>query len=201
MKYRVSALILALTPQVALAHGSLAGGGGFYAGLAHPFLAWEHTILLIGLGLSLGSLRRIAARLPLAALLCGLVAGLALAPFFGVAGAGPAVLVLAVVAGAAVVLALDLPVGVLAPLALATGMAVGLDTGVPPPPNMTAVEVYAPYFGVVVGVFLVVLNAMALASLANRPPFTIAVRMVGSWIIAIALMVLALHLRQFTGAT
>ena len=201
MKLRVGAVALALMPDAALAHGTLAGGGGFYAGLAHPFLAWEHTILLVGLGLSLGALGRLWARSPLWGLLIGLGMGLALGPFLGFAGSGTAVLLLAIVIGAALALALRLPVAVLTVLAVGTGAAVGLDTGMPIPPNMTAVEVYAPYFGVVVGAYLIVLNAMALSSVATRPPFTIAVRMAGSWIIAIALMVLALHLRQFTGAT
>lgn len=201
MKYRVSAVLLALTPEVAQAHGTLAGGGGFYAGLAHPFLAWEHTILLIGLGLLLGGLGRLHARLPLWSLLIGLVTGLALGPLLGMAGSGPAVLLIALLAGATLAMAIRLPVQVLAIMALGSGLAVGLDTGVPPPPNMTAVELYAPYLGVVVGVHLIVLNAMAVASIATRPPFTIAVRMAGSWIIAIAVLVLVLHLRNFVGAT
>lgn len=138
------------------------------------------------------------ARLPVLSLLAGLGAGLAFGPFLGMAGSGPAVLLLSVLTGLALVLAMRLPVVVLSLLALCTGAAVGLDTGVPPPPNMTAVETYAPYFGVIVGVYLIVLNAMAIASVATRPPYTIAVRMAGSWIIAIAVMVLALHLRQFT---
>lgn len=200
MKRRVSALLLALTPQTAVAHGALAGGGGFYAGLAHPFLAWEHTILLIGLGLLLGGLERVKARLPLIGLLIGLGSGLAFGPTLALAGSATVVLLLAILTGAALALALRLPVPLLAVLALCTGNAIGLDTGVPPPPSAAAIELYAPYVGVIVGAFLIVLNAMALASVATRPVFAIAVRMAGSWIIAIALMVLALHLRPLTGA-
>ena len=37
---------------------------------------------------------------------------------------------------------------------------------------------------------------MALASVAHRPPYGIAVRVAGSWIAAAAVMVLALHLRH-----
>ncbi|WP_054006532.1 HupE/UreJ family protein [Cypionkella psychrotolerans] len=200
MRLRVGVVLLALTPQAAAAHGTLAGGGGFYAGIEHPFLAWEHTILLIGLGLLLGRLGRMRARLPLCGLLIGLGAGLIFGPALGFPGSGVSILLLAMLAGAIVVLMLPVPMLLLAVLMLMGGVAVGLDTGVPPPPDMTAIELYAPYLGVVVGVFLIVLNVMALASLATRPPYTIAVRMVGSWIIAIAMMVLALHLRQITGA-
>ena len=59
---------------------------------------------------------------------------------------------------------------------------------------------YAPYAGVFVGVFLLALNAMALASVAHRPPYTIAVRVAGSWIAATAVMVLALRLRDLGAA-
>lgn len=196
MKVGVGVVVLALVPQAASAHGSLAGGGGFYAGIAHPFLAWEHTIVLIGLGLLIGSLGRLNGRIPLLCLLIGLCAGLASEPILQLAWSGTFVLVLAVTAGIALVVGKPLPLALTAILALITGAAVALDTGVPPPPNMTAVEVYAPYFGVTVGVFLIVLNAMAVATWATHPPFTIGVRMVGSWIAAIALMLLALHLRQ-----
>ena len=48
------ALIWAAPAQ---AHGTLAGGGGFYAGAAHPFLAVEHLLLLLAGGMLLGRVR------------------------------------------------------------------------------------------------------------------------------------------------
>ena len=77
-------------------------------------------------------------------------------------------------------------------LAAAAGLATGLDTGVPP----ATVATWVPYAGVLVGVFLIVLNAMAAATVARRPPYGIAVRVAGSWITAAAVMLLALHTRR-----
>lgn len=186
----------ALAAGPARAHGTLPGGGGFYAGAAHPFLAWEHLLLLIALGLLLGQPPREAGRAPLAVLALALAAGLALAAE-GVAWSAATLVVLggAMLGGGALALALALPVAVRAAFAAVAGLAIGLDTGVPVPQAGAGIAALLPFAGVLVGVFLIVLNAMALASVAVRPPFSIAVRVAGSWIVAVAVMVLALAIR------
>lgn len=185
------ALVALATP--AHAHGTLPGGGGFYAGLAHPFLAWEHLLLLVALGLLLGRHPRGSARIALLALALALAAGLA----FGTARAWPeaagAVLIATLVAGAAIATAMPVPPLAATALAAACGLAIGLDTGVPVPQGGVA---FAPYAGVLVGVFLIALDTMALASVAHRPPGPIAVRIAGSWIVAVAAMLLALQLQR-----
>ena len=180
------------------AHGTLAGGGGFYAGAAHPFLAWEHLLLLIALGLILGRPPRAPGRVPIAVLALALGAGLALASREVVwPAAAPVILISAMLGGGVLALSLALPVAVRAVFAAAAGLAIGLDTGVPVPQVGAGPVALLPFAGVVVGVFLIVLNTMALASVAVRPPFSIAIRVAGSWIVAVALMVLALELRPF----
>jgi urease accessory protein len=186
----IVAFAVALTATAAHAHGSLPGSGGFYAGALHPLVALEHLLLLLALGLQLGSAPDGPARAPLIALAGALGTGLLL----GLAGlAWPAaplgILTGAVLAGAA--LAAGAPLGgpALALLAAAAGLATGLDTGVPS-------ATWTPQAGVFLGVFLIVLNAMAAASVARRPPWGIAVRVVGSWVAAAALMMLAMHIRR-----
>lgn len=195
----LAAASLSATP--AHAHGALPGTGGFYAGALHPFLAWEHLLMLIGVGLLLGQQPRRAMRAPLACLGLALGVGLAIGTS---APAAPAVslviLAAATTAGAALALALALPVMAAAAAAAVSGLSTGLDTDVPVLADSAFVATYAPHFGVFVGVFLIVLNAMALASAARRPPYTIAVRVAGSWIAASAVMVLALHFRLGAGA-
>jgi urease accessory protein len=194
----VLAAILAAGP--AAAHGTLPGGGGFYAGALHPFLAWEHLFLLIALGLLMGRPPQRAGRAPLAWLALGLAAGLALGAAGLVWSAAPlVVLAEALLVGLALALALPLPAAVLAVAAAAAGLAVGLDTGVPS--GNGAATLLLPRTGVVVGVFLIALNAMALAALARRPPFPVALRVAGSWIVAVAAMVLALQVRRLGWVT
>jgi urease accessory protein len=184
----VAAVLLWAGP--ASAHGGLPGGGGFLSGALHPFAAVEHLVLLLSLGLLAGRLPRERRGRAFALLLAGLLAGLA-ASVTGRAGLLPAgaataaILVLALIAG--LVLALDptLPAAAVAGAALVAGLAVGADTEV----ESAAVLAAA---GVVVGVFLIVLDAAALSAWTTQPPLPIARRVAGSWIAAIAIMLLAL---------
>jgi hydrogenase/urease accessory protein HupE len=184
------ALVLALAATPAAAHGALAGAGGFYAGMLHPVLAWEHLLLLLALGGLLGRRPRMPAAAPLTALAAALATGLAL----GTAGiawaAAPfGILAAAAVAGAALAAGLPARGPAAAILATACGLAIGIDTGVP------GGAAWLAHAGVLTGVLLIALNAMALTSAAARPPYAVAVRVAGSWITAAAVMVLALHLR------
>lgn len=185
------ALVLAVLPELAAAHGGLPGGGGFYSGAAHPFLAIEQFMGLLALGLLLGG--GAGSRLPLLFLAATLCAGLAAG--LGYSGAEPLMLGLALVLGGLLAVGQPVPVWGMSLAAVLTGWIVGTDTDVPAPASTSLAESVAPFAGVVVGVFLIVLNAAALSSAAKGPAAGIALRIVGSWIAAIALMVLALELR------
>lgn len=184
-------IALCLPAGPALAHGTLAGGGGFYAGALHPFLAWEHTLALVTLGLVLGAPR------PGRAALIGLALGLGAGLSFGALAvpAAPGLLAAAAVLAGALAAGLALPLSMLALGAAGVGAAVGIDTAVPVAASADPVEIAAPFAGLACGVFVIVLDAMALASLALRPPFAVALRVAGSWIAAVAIMALALGLR------
>lgn len=195
MIHAVAAVAL-LWAAPALAHGTLPNGGGFYAGLLHPFLASEHLLLLIGLGLLLGRQPRQPAQVPLAGLALALGAGLALTDAGDATTVAAAVILVgAVAAGGALAAAQPVPALVLTGIAAAAGLAIGFDTGVPAPMQGSGLGAVVPYAGVFVGVFLVTLNTMALASVAWRPPYTIALRVAGSWIVAAAVILLALIAR------
>ncbi len=177
--------LLAATP--AAAHGTLPGGGGFQAGVAHPFLAAEHLLLLIGLGALLG---RQGLRRPLAGLLIGLICGLGLTLLHW-GPMQPAILILALVVGG--LLAAAIPVGdaVLIGIATVAGILVGADTD--------GATVIGAYVGVIAGVFLIVLNSMALARLGATWLNGVPLRVAGSWVAAAAILVLAFLLRTTLG--
>jgi urease accessory protein len=183
------------------AHGAMAGGGGFYAGAAHPFVAWEHLLLLLATGLLLGRRPKRHAGLPLIGLAVALLGGLAA----GAAGLGLSVfpgfvLGLGLLSGLLLASALLPPTLAMTILTVSTGIAIGLDTDVPMLTASSNIDVYTTYIGVFVAVFVIVLDMMALSLVVKRPPFTIALRIAGSWVAAVSLMVLALHLRGMTGA-
>jgi urease accessory protein len=194
----LAAAPLSLSAGPAAAHGGLPGGGGFLSGALHPFAAVEHLVLLLALGLLAGLLPRERRPRALALLLAGLLAGLA-ATVTGRAGLLPAgtvaaaILALALIGG--LLLALDpaLPAAAVPGVALAAGLAVGADT------EVGGASALAAAAGVVVGAFLIVLDAAALSAWATRPPLPIARRVAGSWIAAIAIMLLALAISSARG--
>lgn len=193
----VLAALLAWTAVPAAAHGGLGGGDGFLSGALHPFIAVEHLILLLGLGLLSGRLSMERRGLSFAFLGIGLVGGAVSAQIahpLPTRTLAVAILGLAFAIGCLVSLASyrRLPRVLIAALASLAGLAVGLDTDL----AGTAQEVWSvrlvPMLGLATGVFLIVLDAAALSSIAQRPPFPVVVRVAGSWIAAVGLMLLAL---------
>lgn len=176
---RISAALgLSCLAGPALAHGTLPGGGGFYTGLLHPLYALEHGVALVALGLLLGLADR---RAPLLALAAGTAASLSLPWPLPVA---PALLLAAAaaLAGAALALALRPPPAALAALAALAGLAVGADS--------EAASAVATA-GLMTGIALVTLNAVALARPLAAPARVVVLRVAGSWIAAFAVLLLA----------
>lgn len=178
------ALLLMMAALPAQAHGTLPGGGGFYSGALHPLVALEHLLALLASGLILG---RDGLRRPLWALGVGLVAGL----WLGVTVAGLTVGLLAVTLGFGALLALQIrvPEWAYGALLLAVGLAVGLETDLP------ALNARLAAVGVSAAVFLITMNAFALGSVLAGSRLSVALRVAGAWMLAVALMVLALNLR------
>ncbi len=181
-----------MIPGKVAAHGGLPGGGGFYSGVAHPVLAVEQFLALLAFGLLLGRQTGAYARSPLGVLVLGVAGGLA----FGTMGVAdePMLLAMALVCGAGVAVSLPPPIWGTAVLAGLIGWLVGRGTDVPSTIPASLVDASMPYAGVFVGVVLITLNAAALAMVAQGPVPRTAVRVLGSWIAAIALMVVALRI-------
>ncbi len=178
------ATLLILSASAAQAHGSLPGGGGFYSGALHPLVALEHLLVLLVAGLALG---RDGDRRPLWALALGLAAGLS--SWQEVSGLSVVLLVLTLGLGTVLALQWRLPDWVHVVALLVIGLAVGLDTDLPKTAPMMA------GFGVSVTVFLLTLNAFALGLALGGSRAAIVLRVAGAWMLAAALMVLALSLR------
>jgi len=196
LRAAAAAALLSLAAGPAAAHGGLAGGAGFLSGALHPFVATEHLVLLLGLGLLSGQLPPERRGLGFAAVGLGLLAGLAAGRATGLPAGVIAVAILAsaCLLGGLVALA-PRPLGwAVAPvLAALAGLGVGLDTDLAAPGAPASLGRAA---GVVAGAYLIVLDAAALAAWAARPLFAIGVRVAGSWIAAIAFLLLALAISR-----
>jgi urease accessory protein len=167
--------------------------GAFLHGLQHPLMAPAHIIALIGLGLLIG---RQARCIPAASAFgLGLVSGLAaLVAAVGETDAATVLLVASALIGLAVALAVRLPLVVVTPLAVVVGVAVGLDS---PPQEMTYARAIAALVGTGIGASVLVSVVAFVAAKLSQPWQAIGVRILGSWIAASAVLVLALQFARW----
>jgi hydrogenase/urease accessory protein HupE len=176
--------LLALVALPAEAHGTLPGGDGFYAGALHPFVALEHLLALFSVGLILG---RDGLRRPLWPLAIGLCGGIWLGA--GVAGLQVVLLAVTLLIGVLLALQSKLPEGAVAVVLLVAGAGVGMDTDLP------RINLGVAFVGLCVSTFLITMNAFALGAAVSGGRGAIVLRVAGAWMVAVSLMVLALHLR------
>jgi hypothetical protein len=166
--------------------------GGLQAGLLHPFTVPAHVVALLGLGLMIGEQRRRA--VTLLALALGLLVGLAaLAWAVGETAASIVLLGGAAVAGLTAAIGRPMPMVVAAPVALVIGASLGLDS----PPQAASIQAAnAALIGTGLGAFGAVAVAAAMASRLRRGWLRFAPRVLGSWIAASAILVIALRLAR-----
>jgi urease accessory protein len=167
----------------------VAGVAGFYGGVLHPFLVPAHVMALVGLGLLIG---RQESRVVLtSAFVAGLTGGLAaIAAAFGETPADLVLLTTAAIAGLLVASGIALPAWAGAPLACVIGAAIALDS---PPTEPTIREADAALFGTWLGAIILAVVVTACARRLTRHWQKLGVRVLGSWIAASAILVLALN--------
>jgi urease accessory protein len=194
MRRLIWPVAIAAWPQAALAHAPVEGFDGFAGGLLHPITVPAHTAALVGLGL-------LIARQPAGSRILSLVSfGLALAG--GLAAIGLAVgesaadhvvsfvtLICGFWVASAAAVRPSLARLLLAALAAIGGAAIGLDS----PPDTTSIpDAINMLIGTAIGAWLGLALAIVLASRARRDWQRVALRVIGSWLAASAILALAL---------
>jgi hydrogenase/urease accessory protein HupE len=180
-----------LAVQPAMAHPPPLGVGGFAGGLLHPLLVPAHGLALVGLGVLIGQQAgwgRAVVVAGIVALAAGLgVMTLGVVPLF----VGEALLALAALTG--LLVALARPVSEIAGgvLATATGFAIALDS---PPEVLSLREANLMLAGTGLGAALLLIVTSELARRLQSAWPRIAMRILGSWIAASAILVLAVRL-------
>jgi urease accessory protein len=163
-------------------------------GLLHPLAVPAHALALLALGLLIGQQRAARLVVPVAAFATGLAAGLAALAFgVGQTSASNVLLVAAVLSGLLVAFARPLPALAGAPLATIVGIALGLDS----PPSVISISAATVMLigtgvGATIAFVVVVLCARYLAAVRHIALRT-GLRILGSWVAASALLVLALR--------
>ena len=192
------ALVFLLIPGAALAHAPFSGAGGFYGGLLHPWFVPAHLMAIVATAAVIAqqgspwnwSMHWQAPT----AFAIGLAAG-----FIAVAGAyapelsGEAVLAVAAIAGLLTALARPLRAILVVAISAASGAAVALDS---PPDVITLREAIVIQLGTFCGAILLMAAALEGASRLRRDWQRIGIRILGSWIAASAVLVLALQLAK-----
>ena len=188
----VCAGLALLLPVPALAHSSIAGINHFYSGFLHPLFVPPHLILLLAISLLLGQQAHRLAEVGFGLYMIGLSAALLLA---GV-GVRPDVQVLllitAMAAGALVALGRPLFRLLCLGLSLLAGLFIGVDSA---HETLTGNDKWMSLLGSGLGVFFFSLYPLMLADYVKKTQWQqIAVRVLGSWIAAASILVLALSI-------
>ena len=184
----VAAVIAITAADVAVAHAPM--GEGVSGGLLHPYLVPAHAMSLVALGLFIGSRRDQG--IPLLAFAAALIAGL-VALTFAIAETPAAEILLGNTGLVGVLLAADWtppkPLGWM--IAAVTGGMIALDS---PPETISVQEADLMLLGIGLGALSALGAVIGGAGYLTRPWQRLGVRVVGSWIAASAILVLALTL-------
>jgi hypothetical protein len=167
---------------------------GLVSGLLHPLLP-GHALALLALGLLIAQQQAERRSLLVAAFVAGLAAGLtAIALAVGQTPASDVLLAARGIAALLVALGRPIPLFACAPLAAVAGAALGLDS----PPETISMSVatltlIGTGIGASVALALIVVAASLLIGMRKWIAPRIGVRILGSWIAASAVLVLALR--------
>jgi urease accessory protein len=156
-------------------------------GFVHPVTNPVHIVALLGLGIGTAYRGRPVATV--AGFAAGLVGGLGgVAWGIGETPAPDAMLLLAALCGLAAAMQRRIPAGVV--LAAAAGVAIGLDS---PPEVISLAAAIVALIGTAIGGVAAMAAIAAVSTAAARPWHGIVLRVAGSWIAAIAILVLAVR--------
>lgn len=193
MTNSVKALVLwalLAIPQLGLAHSPIEGIDNFYSGLLHPVFVPAHLILLIALGLFIGQRGVKDNQSAILAFVVAVAVGL-IAAWFSV-GNSIEVLILSGAAFIGILIVASFAVNRYwcALIAALAGLLLGMDSA---QDALSGNEKLVSLLGSGLGLYLLFLYPMAAADLFNKKPWQqIGVRVIGSWIAASSLLVLAL---------
>lgn len=178
------------------AHTTVPGAGDFMNGALHPVTVPAHVLILLGLAIALG--QRVPFRPGRALLLfapCAAVA-LGLTTRFNFTVPQPALIGIALCGGVVVAVGRPLPFPAWAILVTAGAVCIGLDSGVEDSSRATEIRMLC---GTLAGLVIALFTCAFYTSLAaeqERKWLHIALRMAGSWITAISVLLLAFALRK-----
>jgi urease accessory protein len=187
-------LLFLAFPLEAHAHSPVKGMGDFINGLLHPLTTPAHILIVVGLGLWLGQRSPLNLKLPML-IFAPLTAAALLLSMTGIVKTVHPPFLIALALAAGTLVAMDKPLPALGTASLFTlaALALGFDSAVE---NGTTAAILKTLLGTWLSLVLLVVDIAIYVSLCVKKPWQkIGIRILGSWIIAISLLVLAFALR------
>lgn len=182
--------------QLPSAHMTAPGMNAFSSGLLHPWMTPTHVIILLALGLWLGQHVPLRLGLPCKVFAPAAAVALAVSATKWIIAVPPFILAaIALVIAAAVALEARLPAAVRVMLLAAAAIGIGLDSG---PDTTKALDTFSTLAGTWVSLGLGLVNIayyVSLAAASQKQWIRIGIRVAGSWIFAISLLMVAFALR------
>ncbi len=177
------------------AHVMVEGAGDIGNGALHPWLTASHILILVALALLLGQREPFDLKIPIRVFTPLSAIALAVAGICKIEGVyQPMMIAVALCLAVLVGLAVKLPRIALALLCAAAAIGIGLDSGVE---NSSAFTIAKVLIGTWFSVNMAVIYlAICASNCAGKPWAKVGIRIIGSWIIAISLMILAFFLRR-----
>ena len=183
---------LLAAPTSVLAHSPIEGIDSLYSGVLHPLFVPAHLLLLIALGLFIGQRGSNENQRVIFVFLGAILVGLTVAWFDLPLQPELALLAAATLIGLMIASRLPLSPGWCAFIAATVGVLLGVDSA---QASLTGKEKLASLFGSSIGIYLLFLYAMVIGDYLNKGHRRqIGLRVIGSWVAASALLVLALSL-------
>lgn len=181
-----------LYPSAAHAHSPIKDIGTFYNHFLHPLVVPSHALLLIAMALLLGQQGRDVARVGIISLGLAFAVALAAVTIGGLHGEQEWMLLAgALVVASAVSLGWRIPSPLIACLAVGAGAAIGFDSAIS---TTDLRESALAVSGLMVGVLYLTIVIAGLTVAIEKHWQRIAIRVAGSWILAVSIMVLALSI-------
>jgi urease accessory protein len=176
--------------ETSLAHSPIQGIGNFYNGLLHPVLVPAHLLLLIAVGLFLGQQGPKRVELALVGFAAATVLGLIMAWFSIGIGLETLGLALSAIVGLLVAISRQMAMFWCVVIVLLAGFILGIDSA---QEELSGKDRLVTLFGSGVAIYFLALYPLALADTLNKKAWQkIGIRIVGSWVAASSLLVLAL---------
>lgn len=190
----IASFLGAIMPQTAHAHGQIAGIGDFYGGVLHPLYSPSHIVLVLVLGLHLGqtAVKNFKSALP--AFLIMSAIGLFVTLVADVAPIDqPILLGLALATACLVMLENSASPIITAVLFGTSGLLIGLDSSVEGGSSSSVVKSLIGTWLMLA--YVIFMLGAALATLKKHWQ-RVGIRVVGSWVFAISLLVLAFAVKK-----